>query len=262
MRKLLLIGLVLIGSMISSVIPVQANDIRSERVQFSKGEIGATIHSTLSGRETVDYKLRARAGQTMIVGIETDNPGNYFNVLAPDEQNIAFFVGSMSGNRYQGELPVSGDYTIRVYLMRYAARRGETANYTLEIGIAAAGDVPSEADSGRPSTESSTADAIVAGTNFNATGEIPCARHSAQPMSPCRFGVIRRGNGAATLTVFWPDGGARYIYFENGKATSSDATSAVTTTGAVTTERQGDLNKLSIGSEERFEIPDAVIFGG
>jgi hypothetical protein len=57
--------------------------------------------------------------------------------------------------------------------------------------------------------------------------------------------------------VFWPDGGERYIYFESGKATSSDADN-----GPVTTERQGDLNKLSIGSDERFEIPDAVIFGG
>ena len=257
MRKSLFVGLVLIGSMMTSLIPVQANDIRSERVQFPKGEIGTTIIGKLSGRETVDYKLRARAGQMMVVDIETDNPGNYFNVLAPGEQDVAFFVGSMSGNRYEGELPLSGDYTVRVYLMRNAARRGETAKYKLEIGIAAAGDVPSEADGGRQPPESSTVDAIVAGTNFNATGEIPCARHSAQPINPCHFGVIRRGNGTATLTVFWPDGGERYIYFENGKATSSDAVN-----GSVTTERQGDLNKLSIGSEERFEVPDAVIFGG
>ena len=46
-----------------------------------------------------------------------------------------------------------------------------------------------------------------------------------------------------------------YIYFENGKATSSDS-------GAVSTERQGGLNKVRVGASERFEIPDAVIVGG
>lgn len=34
-----------------------------------------------------------------------------------------------------GTLPVDGDYTVRVYLMRSAARRNETAEYTLTVGI-------------------------------------------------------------------------------------------------------------------------------
>jgi hypothetical protein len=48
---------------------------------------------------------------------------------------VAIFVGSTSGNRFEAELPADGEYTIRVYLMRNAARRNETANYTLEVGI-------------------------------------------------------------------------------------------------------------------------------
>jgi hypothetical protein len=36
-------------------------------------------------------------------------------------------------------LPADGVYTIRVYLMRNAARRNETANYTLEVRIAGGG---------------------------------------------------------------------------------------------------------------------------
>lgn len=126
----------------------QAGDIRSERVQFPKGEIGTTIKGSIKGRETVDYKLRARAGQGMIVGLETDNSSNYFNVMAPGESNAAFFIGSNEGNRFEGDLPESGDYTIRVYLYRNAARRGESARYSLEVAIAAAGEVPSEADGG------------------------------------------------------------------------------------------------------------------
>jgi hypothetical protein len=37
-------------------------------------------------------------------------------------------------------------------------------------------------------------------------------------MSQCHFGVIRQGNGNATVRVFWPGGGERNIYFKNGKA--------------------------------------------
>ena len=35
------------------------------------------------------------------------------------------FVGSISGNQFEGRLPASGDYKVRVYLMRSAARRDE-----------------------------------------------------------------------------------------------------------------------------------------
>lgn len=123
-----------------------ADDIRSKRVHFPKGEIGTTIKDHIKGDETIDYKLGAHAGQRMAVSLDTDNTANYFNVLAPGEENVAFFIGSNEGNHFEGNLPESGDYTVRIYLMRSAARRGESANYSLEIAIAAADDVPSEAD--------------------------------------------------------------------------------------------------------------------
>ena len=126
--------------------PAWSGDIRTERIHFQRGEIGATIKGRIKGYHSVDYKLRARAGQFMNVGLRSDNSSNYFNVMAPGETDVAFFIGSTEGNEFEGDLSESGDYAIRVYLMRNAARRGETANYTLEVAIAAAGDVPSEAD--------------------------------------------------------------------------------------------------------------------
>ena len=152
-------------------------------------------------------------------------------------------MGSVKGNRFEGDLPASGDYTIRVYLYRNAARRGESANYSLEVAIAAAGDVPSEAGGASE-------------TGFHATGEIPCARYAGQPMRSCRVGVIRRGGGSATVRVFWPDGGERNLYFEKGRLDSSDSEAGVWA------ERVSDLNKVFVGTEERFEIPDALIYGG
>ena len=46
---------------------------------------------------------------------------------SPTEE--ALFVGSVSGERFEASLPSAGEYRIRVYLMRNAARRNATASY-------------------------------------------------------------------------------------------------------------------------------------
>jgi hypothetical protein len=112
-----------------------AGDIRTERVHFHKGANSATVHGTIKGRETVDYVLGARKGQSMNVSMATDNGANYFNIIAPGKADEAMFVGSTSGNQFEGTLPANGDYKVRVYLMRSAARRDEAAKYRLEMVI-------------------------------------------------------------------------------------------------------------------------------
>jgi len=109
------------------------DDIRTERVHFKPGASSATIKGKIKGYETVDYVLEASKGQQMNVSMATDNPSSYFNVLAPGESEVAMFVGSTSGNQFEGSLPKSGAYKIRVYMMRNAARRDEVANYRLEM---------------------------------------------------------------------------------------------------------------------------------
>ena len=101
----------------------QAGDIRTERVQFAAGTTGTTIEGRITGYEIVDYKLGAQAGQRMIATMTTDSGANYFNLMAPGETEVAFFNGSIGENSFDGSLPESGDYTIRVYQMRSAARR-------------------------------------------------------------------------------------------------------------------------------------------
>jgi hypothetical protein len=129
-----------IAGILSLMIFASANvfaqdDIRKKQVKFEKGAAGETIKDQLKGYQIVDYLLGAKAGQSMTVILETDNPSNYFNVTAPGA-DTSIFIGSTSGNRFKGKLPKSGDYTVRVYLMRNAARRGETANYTINFNIA------------------------------------------------------------------------------------------------------------------------------
>jgi hypothetical protein len=112
-----------------------ADGIREERMHFKAGTSGTTVKGRLSGQEDIDYLLGAKAGQQMTVELHTDNPQNYFNILPPGSSDEALFVGSSSGNRFEGTLPDSGDYRVRVYLMRAAARRDESANYRVDIHI-------------------------------------------------------------------------------------------------------------------------------
>jgi hypothetical protein len=104
-------------------------------VHFAKGANSATIEGRIQGDMTIDYLLGAKQGQSMNVSMATDNGANYFNIIAPGKENEAMFIGSSAGNQFEGRLPASGDYKVRVYLMRSAARRDEIANYRLEMII-------------------------------------------------------------------------------------------------------------------------------
>jgi len=125
---------------VSSPAARAGSDIRTERVHFAKGATSAVVEGTISGYQIVDYVLAASKGQSMNVSMATKNTATYFNILAPGETEVAFFNGSVSENQHEGVLPATGDYKIRVYMMRSAARRNETATYRLEMIVS--GKVP------------------------------------------------------------------------------------------------------------------------
>ncbi len=114
-----------------------ADESRDESVKFAPNTSGTTIEDSITGYNTVNYKVGAKAGQQMVVDLETDNTATYFNIYVPGKGpgEEAMFIGSINGNRFEGELPSDGEYTVQVYMMRSAARRDETANYTLEISV-------------------------------------------------------------------------------------------------------------------------------
>jgi len=119
-----------------NLLPICAQSpIRTWQVEFANGSSSKVIQGTIKGSETVDYVVHATAGQLMKVALKSNNGANYFNVLPPGESDVAIFVGSTSGDKYEGVLPAAGDYKIRVYLMRSAARRNEKASYTLTITL-------------------------------------------------------------------------------------------------------------------------------
>jgi len=95
---------------------------------------------------------------------------------------------------------------------------------------------------------------------FDANGYIPCAQYVGQPMGQCEFGVARAGGGYATVVVKKPDGRTRAIFFRMGKPIGA-GTSQADGYPEFRATREGDLSLIRIGTE-RYEIPDAVIFGG
>ena len=226
------------------------DDIRTERVHFQKGASSAAVNGSIKGDETVDYVLGARAGQHMNVSLATQHGATYFNILAPGENEVAMFIGSTSGNQFEGPLPSNGDYKIRVYMMRSAARRNEVAHYRLEMIIDGKGAKAAQAPSH---------DAKVPGTGFHATGNIPCAMVKGQPTSSCAFGVKREDAGNAMVTVTKSSGGQRVIFFEQGRPIGYDQSQA--DTSKFKAEKEADLNIIHIG-DERYEVPDAVVQGG
>jgi hypothetical protein len=95
---------------------------------------------------------------------------------------------------------------------------------------------------------------------FDATGQIPCAQFRGQPSTACKFGVARAGGGYATVVVTRPDGSSRAIYFRMGRPVGAD-TSQADGYPEFRATQEADLHLIRIGYE-RYEIPDAVVFGG
>jgi hypothetical protein len=118
---------------------------RSETVKFRPGAISATLSGRIKGYDGVNYLFDARAGQVVSILFSPKNRSCYFNVFAPGA-DTAVHIGSSNGNEFGANLTASGQYRAQVYLMRNAARRGETCKYSMTIEIS--GGAPASAPVG------------------------------------------------------------------------------------------------------------------
>ena len=221
---------------------------RQERVTFAKGASSATITGQIKGDETVDYVVLAGAGQTISVALKPSSHSNYFNVLPPGSADVAMYA-AQTGEPYSSMLPSDGDYKVRVYLVRAAARRNESSAYTLTIGVTGKALAPLPASQ----------DALVPGTKAHAQASITCVPVPYGDTTPrqCDAWVTRRGtDGTATVEISLGTAGKRRILFVKGKPVVSDSAEPMTFT------RQGDVTTVKFESGERHEIPDAFVVGG
>lgn len=83
--------------------------------------------------EAVAYLVTLREGQSLRIELATNNAANCFDIHAPAVEKPVF-VGANSGNAHTLVAPKAGNYVVRVHLLRFAARDGQFAQYTLELG--------------------------------------------------------------------------------------------------------------------------------
>ncbi|ENU21450.1 hypothetical protein F994_00017 [Acinetobacter bohemicus ANC 3994] len=206
-----------------------------QSITFTKGTNQKTQIGKFEGYDDVQYKIYAKKGQVLKFKVTSNNNLANMNIFSPGKKpgkDEAIFIGSTEGQVGEIILPSNGEYTIQVYQMRNSARQNKTVNFQLYVQIL---DQKSQHSK-----------------KFDAIGELPCSLNLGQPTRQCQFGVVRQGNGAALLTIFSKENKEYILKFNNGKLTSPSGK----------TQKRGDLSLVELNTNERFEIPDAVIYGG
>lgn len=122
---------------------------------------------------------------------------------------------------------------------------------------AAGGDEASGGDPGG-------GDALVPGTDYNATTTVSCGFDGAEPTGSCPAGVMRnRGADGTTLVeITRPDGLRRVIYFRGTTAFGADSAQADGSAGwSFAVSRRDDQSVIRFGPES-YVIVDALVVGG
>ena len=107
----------------------------ADTITFGKGHISQHVTGKLSPKETEDwYQFNAAAGQYVVINITplagTRETANVGVLHMPDGS----YDGTKGGIVYQGCLPLSGTYKLRI-ARNNMATRGLTAGYDSEVVI-------------------------------------------------------------------------------------------------------------------------------
>jgi hypothetical protein len=112
-----------------SVAAAQKGTTINRRVQFPRGRTTAVLKGKANWGASYVYRLRAQAGQTMIVhvtGIVS------FRIIPPGSRNYDALPGADNVQDWTGELPRTGDYQI---VVGHANDNYTLAPYTLEVTV-------------------------------------------------------------------------------------------------------------------------------
>lgn len=127
MRKL-----ILAISILLSIFAVSASAQTKVRVKFAKGANSSNIKGSVSGYKYIDYLVKAKSGQTMSVKLNSVNEACSFVIFYSDLKNVE---DATDVREFTRNVDVDDDYIVRVLLPRSAARRRESANFSLKITI-------------------------------------------------------------------------------------------------------------------------------
>ncbi|MBS1914215.1 MAG: g-type lysozyme inhibitor [Bacteroidetes bacterium] len=103
-----------------------------QRIRFTRGATAGVVKGSIKGFAYKDYVIGAKAGQQMSITVSSSNDYAVFVVTSINGQ-----ANDMSETtEWNQTLSQSGDYVVRVLMMRANARRkGARTNYTLTVAI-------------------------------------------------------------------------------------------------------------------------------
>lgn len=123
---------VLLGASIA-FIAEKADAQAKTRLRFPRGASSTSIKGTVRGYAYRDYVVRANADQAITASVSSANTYTILTIFRPDGENLE---GAAQVDEFSGTLPLTGDYVIRVGMMRAGARkRGAVSNFTLKVSI-------------------------------------------------------------------------------------------------------------------------------
>ncbi len=94
---------------------------------------------------------------------------------------------------------------------------------------------------------------------FDAKGQVPCAQERGQALGTCTAAVARGTGGDATVVITFSNGFARTLTFTHGAFVRASAT--MSGTGTDIDWRRDSARHILRVDDQRFELPDALIFG-
>ncbi|XZG71664.1 PPC domain-containing protein [Chitinibacteraceae bacterium HSL-7] len=234
MSVAVLLGLAMLmpPAMASEAIPV-------EQVQFARGSSSAKLKGQIVGNKVQDYKLRAKAGQTLSVALNARSTSVNFNILPPGSNDVAIFSSASTGETSRKVvLEQDGEYTIRVYQMGNRKSSGTRTPYEISVAI-----------------EALEASAVTLPAHYDASGSVACGTRDAALDQRCTFRVVRALQSADVWVQQPGSNHYRALRYTQEQFSSTDGAS-------ISARRISDNWKVGVGKREVYMIPDALLFGG
>ncbi|MEO6104420.1 MAG: hypothetical protein ABIP44_12410 [Pseudoxanthomonas sp.] len=104
------------------------------RVTFDGDHGSRTFENAIDGFNDVSYVVAMRAGQSLQVSLGSNNISNCFDLYAPGATKPSY-IGGDSGSTHRMLAKTAGDYVVKVFLLRLAARDNQSAQYSLELTL-------------------------------------------------------------------------------------------------------------------------------
>jgi hypothetical protein len=133
-------------------------------LKMAHGVESISVEGTVEGWGVQKFRIPARSGQRLRLGLEGRNPSLAFNLINPITGAIVH-DGIRSGRRAELVLQNGGDWVVEVFLTRAAADRWEVANFRLDVRLTAESVQP-------PVSNSSVANGVVIVSGLGGYGSL------------------------------------------------------------------------------------------